>query len=394
MDAEFPFRLRLHPRHLIDIGWSDLLAAARFPAHDLVEASPTLAWSSGRTALLCLSERTGFDALLQALDLPPDGEIVMSAVNVSGMAEIARAHGLTIRPVDLSLATLTPPAELVAEAITSRTALVLIAQLYGAAHDLSDIAEVCRERGVLLVEDAAQAWSDEFRGSPEADVSLFSFGPIKTSTALGGGVVVAADRGLAVRVADVLASHRALPDRWFRSRLMKYAAFKTAGNPIAYSALVQALRATGRDPDAVIGGSARGFAAGPMLGQIRRAPPARLALLMERRLAAPTAAPVRMARAAALTAHLRRREISGQEASRHAWWLTPVLSSCPDRLIADLRRAGFDATRGTTSLRTIGSGELPEARRLLAQVVYLPALSPLRSSDLEGLADTVNASTA
>jgi len=191
-----------------------------------------------------------------------------------------------------------------------------------------------------LVEDGAQAWSDTFRGSPHADVSLFSFGPIKTSTALGGGVVACRDPALTARVAEVLAVYAPMPDAWYRRRLAKYAGLKAATRPEIYAALVQ--RLSGRDPDAVIGGSARGFAATALIPQLRRAPPGRLSFLLSRRLAGRTVAEARRGNAADLLARLRRQEAApGRRARAHARWLTPVMAVDPDRLIRDLRRAGL-----------------------------------------------------
>jgi dTDP-4-amino-4,6-dideoxygalactose transaminase len=43
---------------------------------------------------------------------------------------------------------------------------------------------------LLVVEDCAQAYcGTEFDGHPDADVAIFSFGPIKTATASGGGLL-------------------------------------------------------------------------------------------------------------------------------------------------------------------------------------------------------------
>jgi perosamine synthetase len=42
----------------------------------------------------------------------------------------------------------------------------------------------------MLLKDCAQAFSGlSFRGSSHADISMFSFGTIKTSTAFGGALV-------------------------------------------------------------------------------------------------------------------------------------------------------------------------------------------------------------
>ncbi len=114
----FPFRTRLRPRHVIDIGWDDLAFAARAPRREGRELAAIFPWSDGRPAVACLSARSGFDALLQSIAAPAGSDVVLSAVNIEAMAEIARGHGLTVTPVDLSLQTLRPSAEAVARAMT------------------------------------------------------------------------------------------------------------------------------------------------------------------------------------------------------------------------------------------------------------------------------------
>jgi hypothetical protein len=65
-------------------------------------------------------------------------------------------------------------------------------------------------------------------------------------------------------------------------------------------------------------------------------------------------------------------------------WIFPVIAAEPDKLVAYLNRRGFDATRGTTSMRAV-TGPEPEdtagaryASHLLGRAVYLPIHS-LRS---------------
>ena len=46
---------------------------------------------------------------------------------------------------------------------------------------MEELIHAARERGLLVIEDCAQAYDGTgYRGHPESDVSLFSFGPIKT----------------------------------------------------------------------------------------------------------------------------------------------------------------------------------------------------------------------
>ncbi len=60
--------------------------------------------------------------------------------------------------------------------------------------DLDEVARFARDHGPLLVEDCAQAFrGPESMGDPAADVSMYSFGTLKTSTALGGAVLRVSD---------------------------------------------------------------------------------------------------------------------------------------------------------------------------------------------------------
>jgi dTDP-4-amino-4,6-dideoxygalactose transaminase len=62
----------------------------------------------------------------------------------------------------------------------------------------------------------------------------------------------------------------------------------------------------------------------------------------------------------------------GARADQHAYWLLAVRCADPDAAIKRCRSAGFDATRGATSLRALFPGATPNAASLLETVVYLP----------------------
>jgi dTDP-4-amino-4,6-dideoxygalactose transaminase len=354
-----------YPRLALDIGWGDLAAALAPPRPD-AEDRIALHVRRPAHAVTALSVRSAFDALLAELDLPDGCEIVMSAVNIDGMFEIARAHGLTIRPVDVELSTLAPAASAVKRAIGPKTRLVLVAHLFGARADLAGVAAVCRRAGVLLVEDCAQAFTGAL--TLAGDVALYSFGPIKSATALGGAVALVRDPKLVHRMRGRLDAYAPLPHGWFVRRLLKYAALKALNGPAPYGLLLKAIAASGRDPEATVGALARGFSGADLLEAIRRRPPAGLLSLLNRRLDRSEWPEARHARAEAVLQALDV-DVPGVASADRSWWLAPVLSRDPERLVAGLRRAGFDATRGSTSLRAL---DMPNARRLIDQVVYLP----------------------
>jgi dTDP-4-amino-4,6-dideoxygalactose transaminase len=65
--------------------------------------------------------------------------------------------------------------------------LILIAQLYG-SRSPQPLVMACRKPGRLIVEDCAQSFDGTLRLPKDIDAALYSFGPIKVATALGGAV--------------------------------------------------------------------------------------------------------------------------------------------------------------------------------------------------------------
>jgi len=66
------------------------------------------------------------------------------------------------------------------------------------------VIELAKRHGILVIEDCAQAFTgQDYTGHPETDVAMFSFGSIKTMTALGGAL-------LRVKDADLLRKMRAI----------------------------------------------------------------------------------------------------------------------------------------------------------------------------------------
>lgn len=384
----------MQPRLRLDIGWTDLLSAVA-PAGrdaDAFERAIAARAPADTHAVTALSVRTLFDAILAETGTRP---VVMSAVTIEDMATLTRASGRALRAVDIDIKTLSPtPNAIRAACIGSDAGVVVIAHLFGSRAPTEAIAAACAGQGRLIVEDCAQAFDGKLSIAPGADVALYSFGPIKVATALGGAVGLFRNGELADRVRRRLDAYPALPERWFIRRAIKYMGLKILNLVPVYTLLLILLRLVGRDPDEALGSMARGFSAGlPITQAVRRRPPRRLLRLLARRLDTwspqPDATPNLLQR---LSSHL---TVPGLTTSPRRWWLAPVLARHPDRLIATLRAAGFDATRGATSMRPIRGDDEPmpdEAARMIASIVYLPKPTSLPIANR--LADCVEAALA
>jgi dTDP-4-amino-4,6-dideoxygalactose transaminase len=153
-------------------------------------------------ARYCVSVASGLDALILALSglgLPHQSSVLVPP-NDAGFAALAvQSVGLVPVLMDVSeegLAT----AELITASATPDVSALIVTHLHGLAADLSGVGEWCRERGVRLVEDCAQAHGAQGVGLL-GDVATFSFYPTKNLGALGdGGAVVTADPNLAKRL--------------------------------------------------------------------------------------------------------------------------------------------------------------------------------------------------
>ncbi len=396
------------PRLPLDIGWSDLaagFAAALLPRRRApILATVERLWSPSDEGLACLSVRSGFDLLLQALALPAGSEIAYTAATIGDMVRIIERHGLIPVPIDLDMGQLGPRPEQLEAALSPRTRAILCVHLFGARFDLTHIAKVARRRDLPLIEDCAHAFVGRgYQGDPRAAISLFSFGPIKTATALGGALLTVRDPRLLQQL-RALDRERPLQSRgFFARRCLKYALLKAACWPPLYGALFKLIKFLGHDPNLQISRMVRGFAGSDLLRALRHRPSTPLLALLRRRLKGYG------------TRQIEARRQVGEQASRllgpaierpgrwandHTYWLYPVLTPHPRQLIARLQAAGFDAARGTVSFGVIApdgsadSRESPEAIAALSKVVYLPLARGLSSHRVEQICEVVRAQAA
>jgi dTDP-4-amino-4,6-dideoxygalactose transaminase len=391
------------PRHKIDIAVADLLFAllaclrARSPARDERIVLDELGLAS--KGIVCLSVRSGFDLMLEALRAPKGSEFVVSAVTHLDIARILEWHGVVPVPVDLDTATLAPRRDLLERAVNSRTRGIVVAHLFGGTTDLSPIAAIARERGLLLVEDCAQSLgAGPPGGDPLVDVSMFSFGPIKTATALGGAVLRVENQDLLARMRDLQASRPLQERSAYARRAARFLALAMLARPAAYGVLARIV-----DLDRLVAGSVRGFPGNheALLEQLRVRPSSPLISLLARRVGNFDRARIRARSRAGneLSALLSPRFMQpGAEAEARTHWVFPVVPPDPERLVTALRSAGFDAARGTSAIGVVPAPtdrpelEADEAREMMRKVVFLPTYPELGAVKLRQLAEAANAS--
>jgi dTDP-4-amino-4,6-dideoxygalactose transaminase len=156
----------------------------------------------------CLAANSGTSALhlaLVAAGVGPGDEVI--TVSMTFVATTAAVLYSGAKPVfvDVDPVTWTMDPARVEAAITPRTKAILPVHLHGLMADMDPIMEIARRRGLVVIEDAAQAHGAEYKGRRAGsigDLGCFSFYPGKNLGAFGeGGAVVTNQPELAKRVA-------------------------------------------------------------------------------------------------------------------------------------------------------------------------------------------------
>ena len=353
-------------------------------------------WSPEGQSMVGLSVRSLFDLYLAANRWEPGDRIVFTALTVADMPRIAREHGLEVASVDLDPHSTEPDLDALAAVMTPRTRSLVFTHLYGARVDVSAAMAMARDRGVQFVEDCAEAYAGPgWRGHAHSDLTLFSFGPIKTATAFGGGLARVADVGLLTRMKEVAADYSVQPRSEYLRRVIKYGLLGIAGIPSVFGPLVATLAAVGPGHDALSHRWTRGFSGPDLFPQIRRRPSEPLIRLLERRLRQGDSPwHRRVGPAARLINDLSDVPVPTAAARPHSYWLIPVRVPDPSALVDRLEGSGFNGTRGR-ALEVVENDESVDAqdpvgaRALYEEVVFLPFSPQMPAAVLARLAQIV-----
>ncbi len=393
-------------------------------------------------AVVGLSERSLFDLFLSVHSFPADSEIIIvPPVNIPGMMDVIRHHQLVMVPVDLPVrnsiavsdetkneTTISDEANnsrnavwaidtaAVRKAITKKTVAIFVVHPFGAVLGKDSMAELrtmANENKLDIWEDCAQCYAGrDYMGSIFADASFFSFGPIKTATALGGGLAVlrsphvhkddktvrSHEEELA-RVSTLANTMRRIqgtkykqqPNIVYLWRLAKCIALHMISQSRYICAATKVLiERLGFDYHDFVVSSLRGFPPSTddnnQVLQLRYRPcPALLSLLLWRLRdckSTETHVSEQINRCSSFLKLLRDDKSIQQKLSipegygnfAMYGWLFPVLVERPQQLSISLLEMGYDAPCGATQLRPV-DGDCVQTRAIFDRILYLPVTS-------------------
>lgn len=126
-------------------------------------------------------------------------ELITTPITFAASANCALYCGGTPVFADIDPNTYNIDPECVRGKITERTRAVVAVDFTGQAARLDELLSLCHEKGIVLIEDAAHSIGTLYKGRPVgsvADLTTFSFHPVKTVTGGEGGAVLTNNDGL------------------------------------------------------------------------------------------------------------------------------------------------------------------------------------------------------
>jgi len=140
------------------------------------------------------------DAAIEALGIGPGDEVILPAFTIiSCIGQIIRCGARPVL-VDSDARTWNMDVKQIEAKINPRTKAIMVVHTYGLPVDMDPVLAVAKRHGVAVIEDAAEAHGQAYRGRPcgsFGDISTFSFYPNKLVTTGEGGMIVTNDDALA-----------------------------------------------------------------------------------------------------------------------------------------------------------------------------------------------------
>ena len=154
-------------------------------------------------AVSFMSGRSGFYAILKAMDIKAGDEILLQAFTTVALPNTIKLFEAKPVFVDIQEGTYDMDPKKIEAKITDRTRAIIIQHTFGNPSDMDLILPIAREHGLMTIEDCAHSLGAKYHGEKTgtfADAAFFSFGRDKVISAVSGGMVIAKDRKLAEKI--------------------------------------------------------------------------------------------------------------------------------------------------------------------------------------------------
>ena len=152
--------------------------------------------TGAKYAVVCANGTAALHIAVLCAGVGEGDEVITTPITFAASANCALYCGA--RPVfaDIDPETYNIDPAKVEAAITPRTKAVVAVDYTGQSVELGPIREICKKHGLVLIEDGAHVIGTTYKGRPNgsiADMTTFSFHPVKTVTGGEGGAVLTND---------------------------------------------------------------------------------------------------------------------------------------------------------------------------------------------------------
>jgi perosamine synthetase len=147
-------------------------------------------------AVTVSSGTAALHAAAYAAGIKEGDEVIISSITFAGTANAVLFCGGTPVFADINLKTFNVNPKDIESRITNKTKAVIAVDLTGQAVRIDEIREICNKHNLVFIEDGAHSLGTKYKGRPVgglADMTIFSFHPVKTITTGEGGVVMTND---------------------------------------------------------------------------------------------------------------------------------------------------------------------------------------------------------
>ena len=200
VDGGAPVRSTLLPYGRQSIDENDIQAVADALRSDWLTTGPKVgefeealaAWVGAKYAVSFSSGTAALHGAAFVAGLKPGDEAITSPMTFAATANCALYQGATPVFADVAADTLNLDPEKIAERITLRTRAILPVDYAGHPAELDAMRDLAARHGLVLIEDASHALGAEYREGRTgcvADMTVFSFHPVKHLAAGEGGMV-------------------------------------------------------------------------------------------------------------------------------------------------------------------------------------------------------------
>lgn len=207
---------------VVEVLKSDWLTTG--PAVERFEAD-ICAYTGARYGVAVSSGTAALHAAMFALSIGPGDEVIVTPMTFAASANCILYQGGTPVFADVDADTLLLDPAAVEAAVTPRTKAVIAVDYAGQPCDWDALRAIADRHGLALVDDACHALGATYKGRRAgtlADISVFSFHPVKHITTGEGGMAVTDDERLATRMRHfrghgitTTASQREKSGAWF-----------------------------------------------------------------------------------------------------------------------------------------------------------------------------------